>query len=185
MLTRSRALFSLVIVVALAPLAHANSIALSAGPQVGWSYTAESKVSSPVYGGAVRLRLLDFITGEVAASYRSEDADGGGTIETIPVQVSAMLHVVPAVHATFGVGWYHVDASLDAVGMTLSRFDDKASDAGLHVGGGVDVPLSPRMFLNLEARYVFLGYDLGETANLRNVKADFLQLGAGIMLQLF
>jgi len=184
MSTRSRLMFLLALA-ALAPAARANSIALSAGPQAGWSYTAETEVSSPVYGGAVRLRLLDFITGEVAASYRSEDAAGGGTIETVPIQVSAMLHIVPTVHATFGVGWYHVVAKLDAVGMTLRAFDDTASDAGLHVGGGADIPLSRRLFLNLEARYVFLGYDLGETAELRDVKADFLQLNAGIMMQLF
>lgn len=184
MSTRSLVMFGLALAV-LAPVAHGSSISLSAGPQVGWSYTADTEVSSPIFGGAVRLRLLDFISGEVAASYRSEDVETGGTIETIPVQVSAMLHIVPAVHATVGVGWYRVDANLDAVGMTLRSFDDQASDAGLHVGGGVDVPLSPRLSLNLEARYVFLGYDLRESTDLLDVKADFLQLGCGILLQLF
>ncbi len=184
MLNRSLLLSGLVLAT-FAPAACASPIVLSAGPQVGWSYTAETEVSSPVFGGAVRIRLLNFISGEVAASYRSEDVEGGGSIKTVPIQVSAMLHILPAVHATAGVGWYRVDANLDAVGMTLRSFDDQASDAGLHVGGGLDVPLSPRLSLNLEARYVFLGYDLRETTDLLTVDADFLQVGGGLLLKLF
>jgi len=184
MRTRSHVMFALALA-ALAPAVPANAITLLVGPNAGWSYTSDSEISAPIFGGAARVHLLDFISAELAVSYRSEDVEGGGTIDTVPIQVSGMLHIVPAVHATLGVGWYEVDANLDAVGMTLGSFDDQASDFGLHLGGGVDVPLSTRLLLNLEARYVFLGYDLSDATNLLDVKADYLQLSAGILLQLF
>jgi hypothetical protein len=151
---------------------------------VGWSRTTENEESGPTFGLATRLRLLEFLGAEFAVDYRKEDVEGG-EIKTIPIQLSGLLYVLPFLHGTIGVGWYNVDATLDAVGDRLGNIDDSATDAGLHLGGGLDLHLSPRLSLTGELRYVFLGYELGEVAEAVDVDADFSTISAGLQFFLW
>jgi opacity protein-like surface antigen len=78
------------------------------------------------------------------------------------------------------VGWYQVDASLKGVGSTLKELDDSTSDAGLHLGAGLEVPLGARTSLTTEGRYVWLGYELREADEAIKVDADFLNVMMGL-----
>lgn len=172
-------------VAALAAPAAAGLTHLSVGPHVGWSRTTESDESGPSFGLAARLKLLEFLAAELAVDHHQEDVEGGGEIKTIPIQLSGLLYVLPFLHGTIGVGWYNVDATLDAVGGRLGNIDDSATDAGLHLGGGLDIHLSPRLSLTGELRYVFLGYKLGEAADAVKVDADFSTISAGLQFFLW
>jgi len=159
------------------------AVPLALRPHVGWSRTTENEESGPSFGLATRLRLLEFLGAEFAVDYRKEDGEGG-EIKTIPIQLSGLLYVLPFLHGTIGVGWYNVDATLDAVGDRLA-IDDSATDAGLHLGGGLDLQLSPRLSLTGELRYVFLGYELREVAKAVDVDADFSTISAGLQFFLW
>jgi opacity protein-like surface antigen len=112
--------------------------------------------------------------------WRTADIEAG-EVETIPVQLSGLLYLVPPyVHATAGVGWYSVRASLEGVTDTVKELDDSTSDAGLHLGAGFEIPLGSRTSLTTEGRYVWLGYELEEAGDAIQVDADFLNVMAGL-----
>jgi opacity protein-like surface antigen len=161
--------------------ASADLTHFSLGPRVGWTRTSDTETSAPVYGLATRFRLFEFIGAELAVDYRKEEKDGS-EIKTIPVQVSGLLYILPFLHATAGIGWYNVDASLKGVGETLEDFDDSRSDAGLHLGGGLDIELSPRASLTGELRYVFLNYEFEDIEEVFEVDANYLMITAGLQI---
>ena len=157
----------------------------SIGPHLAWSNNVESDETSIAYGFATRLKLLEAFAAELAIDYQKEDFDHG-EITTIPVQVSGLLYLMPALHVTAGVGWYNVDASFDAVGTVLEEFDDSASDAGFHLGAGLDMQLNPRSSFTAEIRYIFLGYELESAANIvQDVDANFYTISAGFQFFLW
>lgn len=165
--------------VLLATPASADLTHFSLGPRVGWTRTSDSEISSPVYGLATRFRFLEFLGAELAVDYRKEEKDGN-EIKTIPVQVSGLLYVLPFLHATAGVGWYNSDASFKAIGETLGSFDDSRSDAGFHLGAGLDIELSPRASLTGELRYVFLNHEFKDIDRVFEYDANYLMITAGL-----
>jgi hypothetical protein len=161
--------------------ASAELTHFSLGPRIGWTRTSDTEISAPVYGLATRFRFLEFIAAELAVDYRKEEQDGS-EVTTIPVQVSGLLYILPFLHATAGVGWYNVDASLEGVGETLGDFDDSRSDAGFHVGAGLDIELSPRASLNGELRYVFLNHEFKDIDQVFEIDANYLMITAGLQI---
>ena len=165
-------------------LAQADPLEWSVGPHFGWAKTTADDRNTALVGGATRLTIGQRLGGELAVDWRTDDLESG-EIRTIPVQVSGLLYVLPAVHLTAGVGWYHVDASFDAVKDRLVHFNDSTWDSGMHLGGGIDIPLGPRSKLTAEARYVWLGYKLEDAGQVLDVDADFLDITAGLQFAIF
>ncbi len=152
----------------------------SLGPHMGWARTTESKESSFTVGVASRFKVVEVLGGELAVDWINDEIESG-EIKTMPVQLSGLIYVVPHyVHGTFGVGWYKVDASLRGLGNTLKELNDSTSDAGLHLGAGVEIPVGARTNLTAEGRYVWLGYDLKDVDQAVHVNADFLNVIAGL-----
>jgi opacity protein-like surface antigen len=164
--------------------AQAGALRWSVGPHFGWAKTTSDGTNTALVGGATRFALAQRLGGELSVDWRTDDLESGD-VRTIPVQVSGLLYVLPAVHLTAGMGWYHVDASFDAVKDRLLRFDDSTWDSGLHVGGGIEIPLGSRSSLTAEARYVFLGYRLEDAGEVLEVDADFFNVIAGLQLAIF
>ena len=65
------------------------------------------------------------------------------------------------------------------------NIDETASDAGLHLGAGLDLEMSPRASLTAEIRYVFLDYELGEAEQAVKADADFFSISAGFQFYLW
>src|SRR6185503_653912 len=130
---------------------------------VGGSHTGgDIDATSFIGGGVARLELRSILTGELAVNYKKDDieVDGEkvGDIETIPIQVSALITFLPIVYGTIGVGYYNVSAN-DDITDQVEGLDD-LSDAALHLGFGAEIPISSRWSVMGDVRYVFLDYNV-------------------------
>jgi opacity protein-like surface antigen len=70
-----------------------------------------------------------------------------------PITASLYLSPVPALYAGAGVGWYNVTFDYDD---TLPIEDETNQEFGVHLGGGLQVPLAPSAAVDLNGRYVFM-----------------------------
>ena len=71
----------------------------------------------------------------------------------VPVTTSLYLAPVPAIYAGGGVGWYHTTFDYDS---SLPLADRTSEEFGVHLGGGVQVPLAPAASVDLGGRYVMM-----------------------------
>jgi hypothetical protein len=133
--------------------AHAAEII----PSVGITRSARPGDSdqAQLSGGlAVRGELLPLLKSEIGVSYRSEDRMNGAlTTRMWPVTASLWLTPFPALYAGGGVGWYHTTLDYNDA---LALPSETRQDFGVHVGGGLRVPLASSAALDLNGRYVFL-----------------------------
>ena len=92
---------------------------------------------------------------ELGVSYRSEQYyDGALKVKMVPVTASLLVRPIPAIHADAGVGWYHTNFDYAASSPLLT--DETRQDFGVHVGGGLEMPLAPKAAIDLTGRYVFM-----------------------------
>jgi len=136
-----------------APIAQATEII----PSVGITKSAhDSNADAELYGGvAFRGNILPMLKSEVGVAYRHESRlDGNLEVRQWPVTASLWLAPIPAVYAGGGVGWYHTTLDYSS---TLPLADETHQRFGVHLGGGVDVPLGPSAAVDLNGRYVYLG----------------------------
>jgi len=113
----------------------------------------ESRFSA---GLALRGSLLPILKNEIAISYRSQSMfDDALVLRTYPVTASLWLMPVPALYAGAGVGYYNTTFDYDQDLFPLIE-DETRQEFGVHVGGGVRVPLGPAAAVDLQGRYVML-----------------------------
>ncbi len=106
-------------------------------------------------GLALRDALAPALTGEIAVAYRNDDRFGDQLhVRTWPVTASLYLTPVPALYAGAGVGWYHT--TFDYANSLPGLADETKQDFGVHVGGGLQIPLGGAAGLDLNGRYVML-----------------------------
>lgn len=134
----------------------------------------------PYYGLAIRQNLAPMIKGELGVAYRSHDYLGGLVKEhQMPITASLWLSPTPVIYVGGGLGWYNSSAGAP-FGLPISFSNQKM---GAHVGGGLDVPLVPRVAsLDLNARYVFMGQQKGLLSSLDALGGDFWTVSAGVGL---
>jgi hypothetical protein len=124
-------------------------------PSVGITKPVDGDDEAKISGGlALRGTIAPFLKSEVGASYRSDEYFGGDLkVRQWPITASLWLTPVPALYAGGGVGWYHTTLDYaDALGLE----NDTSQDFGVHVGGGLDVPIAPSASIDLNGRYVFM-----------------------------
>jgi hypothetical protein len=98
-------------------------------------------------------RLLDV---EVGATYRYDDYEYGAVrVHDWPVTASVWLRPQRNLYVGGGVGWYHTTVE----NRDHLYADETTQRVGVHVGGGVLLPLSRRCALDFGGRYVFLERD--------------------------
>lgn len=132
-------------------LAHAAEII----PAVGLTRGVNDEGNSKVFGNlAFRAPLLPVLTTEIGVGYRTEDRFADQLkVSMIPVTASLWLTPIPALYAGGGVGWYNMRFDYaDAVPLA----DETRQEFGVHLGGGVKVPLAPSLALDLGGRYVMM-----------------------------
>lgn len=113
----------------------------------------ESRLSA---GLALRGTILPFLKDEIAISYRSESRfDGALTLRSYPVTASLWLSPIPTLYAGGGVGFYNTTFDYDQDIVPLVR-DETRQEFGVHLGGGLRVPLAPAASVDLQGRYVMM-----------------------------
>lgn len=124
-------------------------------PAIGLSRTTEGDNDAKVFGGvSFRGHLAPILISEVGVAYRSESYfDDQLKVRMWPVTASLYLSPVPALYAGAGVGWYNTTFDYDSA---LPIQDETSQEFGVHVGGGLQVPLAPSAAVDLNGRYVFL-----------------------------
>jgi hypothetical protein len=176
---------AIVFLALLASPASAGLLDLKIGGQVGASHTGgDIDESTFIGGGMLRCEVLSIITGELAVNYKKDEVPGGGEISTVPIQLSALITPLPLVYGTIGVGWYNINASDDLTDQ-VSELED-ISQAALHLGGGIEVPVSHRLSVCGDLRYVFLDYDLESVSDdVFDSSASFSTITGGLLFKLF
>ncbi len=147
------AIFSLWIV----PLAFgAEGGKVGLGARMGL-YKSNDAEGHKFYGGVqARWRFFPALSLEGSIDYRAQESyPGGRKITSYPILASALFYPMPDAKASpyllAGLGWYY------------SKVEDQSGSntthtPGMHVGAGLDIPLSPLMVLNADFRYYFLDF---------------------------
>ena len=134
-------------------VAHAGEII----PSVGVTRTVDNNSGSDaqVFGGlAFRGQVAPVLKSEIGVAYRNQEFAGGDlTVHQWPVTASLWVTPIPTLYAGGGVGWYHTTLEYaPALGLDKST----SQDFGVHLGGGVTVPIAPMAAIDLNGRYIFM-----------------------------
>ena len=126
-------------------------------PSVGWSRPVDGDEAKISGGVAFRGDLLPILKDEIAVSYRSDSQmDGLLRVRQWPITASLWLQPVPSLYAGGGVGFYHMTLDYDQDRIPLAIQDETREEFGVHLGGGLRVPLAPTAALDLGGRYVMM-----------------------------
>jgi len=130
-------------------------------------------------GVALRAPLFPFLKAEGAIGYRQETFPGL-KLRQWPVSASLWLTPFPMLYAGGGLGWYRTTLAYNSnipIGNTTS---DKV---GVHIGGGVDVPLGPQLALDMNGRYIFMKQDQASLAIPTTFNPDYWNLTLGLAVR--
>ncbi len=124
-------------------------------PEYGWQKAKDSNADAKGFGNlALRSDMLPFLQTEIAVGYRQEDRFADQLhVRMVPVTASLYLKPMPVIYAGGGVGWYHT--TLDYAPST-GLADQTSEKFGVHLGGGLQVPVAPSAGIDLGGRYVML-----------------------------
>lgn len=126
-------------------------------PAAGMTKTVDGDEDPNAFGSlSFRGQTLPFLATEIGLAYRSESRfDNNLNVRMWPVTASLWLTPIPSLYAGGGVGWYNVTLDFsDDVSPPLE--DETNQEFGIHVGGGVRVPLGTNAALDLNGRYVMM-----------------------------
>jgi len=156
--------------------AHAAEIV----PSIGLTRATDGDETKSNVGLALRGNLAGpVLQSEIGVSYRSEQYfDGALKAKMIPVTASLLVRPIPEVHGDVGVGWYHTKYDYAA-----PIADETKQEFGVHVGGGLEVPIAPRAAFDLTGRYVFMK-DQESKLVPETFDPDFWTMSLGLALKL-
>jgi opacity protein-like surface antigen len=161
-------------------LAPTLSSAVEIVPSYGFTKSQGADDVKGMYGLALRGSLIpDVLQTEIGAAYRTDERNAGALdVRQWPITASLYLTPLNMVYAGVGVGWYHTtyDYESDLIE------DETTQDFGVHVGGGLKVPVAPRVAVDLSGRWVQLQ---DQESRLVPEKFDpsFWTLSAGLALK--
>jgi hypothetical protein len=124
-------------------------------PQLDVSKMVHGDEDAKVSGGvAFRAYLVPMVMSEIGASYRSESRFADQLkLRQWPITASLYLSPVRGICAGGGVGWYHTTYDYSAASGIP---DDTRQQFGVHLGGGLQVPMGEHAGVDLGGRYVML-----------------------------
>jgi hypothetical protein len=128
-------------------------------PSLGFTKSTDVNIDTGNFSGGLALRapLLPFLSLEGGISYREESLSNDELkLRMWPVTASLWWTPVPMLYAGGGLGWYRTTYDYKST----VPFEDATTDqVGVHLGGGVAMPLSTRLGLDLNGRYIFMQQD--------------------------
>jgi hypothetical protein len=128
-------------------------------PSLGFTKSTDSNADAGQFFGSVALRasLLPFLSAEGGIAYREESfANDDLKVRMWPVTASLWLTPVPMLYAGGGLGWYRTTYDYRS---TLPLEDTTTDKVGVHLGGGLSVPVAHSLGLDLNGRYIFMQKD--------------------------
>jgi hypothetical protein len=137
------------------PLIPATGRAMELIPSIGMTKSTDTSGGDSKFSGGLALRwpVLPFLKLEGGITYREDSFDDDALkLRQWPVTVSAWVFPFPMLYAGGGLGWYR--STYDYKDPLLN--DTTTDDIGIHLGGGVIVPLGPKLGLDLNGRYIFM-----------------------------
>jgi len=152
---RRRAVVGLIVFVVALLLGAATSHAGELIPSFGFSRSIDGGADAKPYAGvALRGTLAPMLKTEIGAAYHGESQYNDQLkLRMWPVTASLYATPVPLLYAGGGVGWYHT--TFDYANNTLLS-DHTTEQFGVHLGGGMQIPLGPRAGVDLNGRYVMM-----------------------------
>ena len=165
-----------VLLVAAPPQASAAQVI----PNVGLTRSVDSDDTNKSVGLAFRGSLIPrVLKAEIAGSYRSEEHfDGDLKLRMWPITTSLLLAPIPNIYGLAGVGWYQT--TFDYADETLLE-DETKGEFGVHLGGGLTVPIAPSAGIDLNGRYVMM-QDQESKLVPEKFDPDFWNLSLGLAL---
>lgn len=135
-------------------MASSAASAVELVPSVGLTRTVDGDEAKGQVGLALRGDIVrNLLQTEIGASYRKEVLSDGTELHMWPVTASLWLTPIRSFYAGAGVGWYQTTYNYPSA-LVLS--DDTTQEFGVHLGGGMKVPLASTVALDLGGRYVML-----------------------------
>ena len=125
---------------------------------VGFAFHPKFAENGKFYGSvALRAALLPFLSMEGGIAYRQDSfANDDLKVRQWPVTASLWLTPAPILYAGGGLGWYRTTYDYRS---TLAFKDVTTDKVGVHLGGGLSLPVSPHLGLDLNGRYIFMQKD--------------------------
>lgn len=149
-------------------------------PSLGMTRAVDGGDQTQLSGGlAVRGNILPLLKAEIAAGYRSNSQlDGALRVRQWPITTSLWLTPIPEIYAGGGIGFYQTTLDYDQRRLPLVT-DQTRQDFGIHLGGGVQIPLASSIGLDLGGRYVMMR-DQESALIPHRFNPDFWTLNAGL-----
>jgi hypothetical protein len=150
-------------------------------PSIGITKPVDGDEDAEVFGGiAFRGEIASIFKPEIGVAYRQENRlDDNLEVRMWPVTASLWISPVPALYAGAGVGWYHTTYDFDEDAFAVPVEDETSSEFGVHLGGGLMVPLGPRLGVDLNGRYVMF-QDQDDRLVPENFDPDFWSTSLGL-----
>jgi hypothetical protein len=146
----------IILLAALATSSPGIARAVEIIPSLGFTRSMDTNAGdAKALGGiAIRAALLPFLKAEGGIGYRQDSfANDDVKMRQWPVTASLWFSPLPMVYAGGGFGWYRTTLDYrDGL-----PFENSTSlKTGVHLGGGLEVPIAPRLGLDLNGRYIFM-----------------------------
>jgi len=124
-------------------------------PSIGMVRNVDGDTDAKFFGGlALRGDLGPIFMGEIAAAYRSVPMlNDQVRVRMWPIMGTLYLRPVSMLYAGAGVGWYQTSYDYAS---TVPLADETKSQFGVHVAGGLQLPITPHVGLDLNGRYVMM-----------------------------
>jgi opacity protein-like surface antigen len=151
-------------------------------PSFGTTRAVHTDDNTSKFSGGLALRgnLTPFLAAEIGGSYRSEERlDGNLRVTQWPITASLWLKPVSMLYVGGGGGWYQTSLAYDK---SLALTDETRQQFGVHLGGGVLVPLASHVKLDLNGRYVFLD-EIDQKVSTKKLDPDFWTTSLGLAIK--
>ena len=124
-------------------------------PSLGLSKSTDSNGGDAKFSAGVALRapLFPYLSAEGGITYRQESITNDLEARMWPVTASLWVTPLPMLYAGGGLGWYRTTYDYSS---TVPFEDLTTNQVGVHLGGGLRLPLTPSLGLDLNARYIFM-----------------------------
>jgi hypothetical protein len=128
-------------------------------PSFGVTKSTDSHAGdAKAFGGiALRVPLMPALKLEGAIGYRQDSYQSNLVkVRQWPVSTSLWVAPLPLLYLGGGVGWYRTTLDYSEA---LPIADRTTSKGGVHVGGGLTLPVASHLSLDLNGRYIFMTKD--------------------------
>jgi len=155
----TRLLIGTLLAASLMSASAGTSRAMQLIPSLGFTKATDTNADAGKFYGSVGLRasLLPFLAAEGGIGYRDDSFSNGDLkVRQWPVTASLWLTPIPVLYAGGGLGWYRTTYDYKS---TLPYKDSTTDKVGVHLGGGLAIPVTPALGLDVNGRYIFMQKD--------------------------